>query len=77
MICLASLSHYVIDISAELICLHNLKAHAYGTKTTFVGGHSRDTQGSLYLFCVSYRSQTTVENCNGGHVNVLSDYKKT
>ena len=23
-----------------------------------------------------YRSQTTVENCIGGHVNVLSDYKK-
>ena len=23
------------------------------------------------------RSQTTVENCIGGHVNVLSDYKKT
>ena len=24
-----------------------------------------------------YRGQTTVENCIGGHVNVLSDYKKT
>ena len=23
------------------------------------------------------RGQTTVENCIGGHVNVLSDYKKT
>ena len=23
------------------------------------------------------RSQTTVENCIGGHVNVLLDYKKT
>ena len=24
-----------------------------------------------------HRSQTTVENCIGGHVNVLLDYKKT
>ena len=24
-----------------------------------------------------FRGQTTVENCIGGHVNVLSDYKKT
>ena len=24
----------------------------------------------------SFRGQTTVENCIGGHVNVLSDYKK-
>ena len=24
-----------------------------------------------------YRRKTTVENCTGGHVNVLSDYKKT
>ena len=30
----------------------------------------------LYRF-LNLRSQTTVENCIGGHVNVLSDYKKT
>ena len=33
---------------------------------------------SRVVFDVSpYRSQTTVENCIGGHVNVLFDYKKT
>ena len=28
-------------------------------------------------FRVYHRGKTTVDNCIGGHVNVLSDYKKT
>ena len=37
------------------------------TATLFVTGYSLQYN----------RSQKTVENCIGGHVNVLSDYKKT
>ena len=57
-----------------------------------LGGHfhrseSKRSPDSIlyYTFCgvsfvfarVNCGSQTTVENCIGGHVNVLSDYKKT
>ena len=36
----------------------------------------RDDEHQSQVGCMC-RSQTTVENCIGGHVNVLSDYKKT
>ena len=42
-----------------------------------VGPTSTQISQRNVLSEIVYRSQTTVENCIGGHVNVLLDYKKT
>ena len=38
--------------------------------------HAQDDTPSLHIHELHYRGQITVQNCIGGHVNVLSDYKK-
>ena len=59
-----------MDMQQYITLLNEADSIGYALCSTFLVTNKQ-------LYSLVYRSQTTVEKCIGGHVNVLSDYKKT
>ena len=62
---------------SKVSCSFSLAVNRGSDYNCSLGSYCRSPLQACTTALSLYRSQTTVENCIGGHVNVLLDYKKT